>query len=172
MPQFVDGPAITPATVASAGIPAPGSKEIFIDSSAIRSAYFQQSGVPAVAASEPAAETSEPGVQEVRTISVPDEAISAEVVAAMRAGSALDSATTAQMVALGRAHQGPIRTQPMPQVSAPHYSSPTAQAISSMTLPLGSGLSVELRFIGGEPTVAQWRRLLRHLQIEAELETP
>jgi hypothetical protein len=167
MPQFIDGPPITPGTVAAAGVPAPGSKEIFIDSSAIRSAYFQQFGVPDVAPSEPA-DPEQPAVQEVRTVSVPDETIPPEVMAAMRAGVAPSKEVATQMAALARAHQGPARTQPMPQGGAPHYSTPPAQAVSSMILPLGSGLSVELRFIGGEPTPAHWRRLLRHLQIEAE----
>jgi hypothetical protein len=169
MPQFIDGPPITPGTVAATGVPAPGSKEIFIDSSAIRSAYFQQYGVPDVAPSEPA-DQEQPAVQEVRTVSVPDEAIPPEVMAAMRAGVAPSTGVATQMAALARAHQGPVRTQPIsvPQISAPHSSAPPAQATSSMILPLGSGLSVELRFIGGEPTPAHWRRLLRHLQIEAE----
>jgi hypothetical protein len=167
MPQFVDGPAITPATVASAGIPAPGSREIFVDSSAARSAYFQQFGVPDVAPSEPA-DPEQPAMQEVQTVSVPDEAIPPEVMAAMRAGVAPSTGAATQMAALARAHKGPIRIQPVPQGGIPHYSVPAAQASSSMILPLGSGLSVELRFIGGEPTPAHWRRLLRHLQIEAE----
>jgi hypothetical protein len=167
MAQFVDGPPIGPGMTPAT--PPSGPTEVFIDSSAVRAAYYQQFGATAVATSEPV-QTEEPAVQEVRTISVPDEAIPAEVLAAMRAGAAPSIAAATHMANIAKSFQGPPRIQQMPHGTAPHYSTPVAPANASMTLPLGSGVSVELRFIGGEPTPAHWRRLLRHLEIEAESE--
>lgn len=149
-PQWIDSPAVGPEALAVGNQAAPpGQKEIHFDSTAARMAY--ESGGMSMPDAYPQAEYRE----------VPPEALAdlpSEVRDAMVNGQPPPP------------HLMPKLALPPPQTPAfgrPRVQSP---ALVELVIPVGSGVTAHVEFQGGIPSGQHWRKLIRHLEIEADEE--
>jgi hypothetical protein len=139
-----------------------GGKEIHFDSSSLRSQY-DAGGAPQVDVTDPAY------VPEIVTGAQPTprqlaENIPPDVLKAMANGGR-PSDESLRALAMG----GAIIGANIPPVTIPNHF-PLPRAASStveLTIPVGNGVTARVTF-SGQPARIHWRKLIRHLEIEAE----
>jgi hypothetical protein len=163
MPQYVDGPMITPDSVAR-GVPqmsAGGGKEIHFDSSALR-AQYDGGGNPQMDVTNPAY------VPEIVTGPTPTpqqlaENIPADVLEAAANGKPVTPEMIARMRGLT-----PVKTATDVgrAFSAPLFTSQPQPTAVELTIPVGNGVTARVTFTS-QPARIHWRKLIRHLEIEA-----
>lgn len=153
MPDFVSGTPIGPEHLAAHGTlthSPGGAKELHVDSSAQRSAFESQFGP---------VQADQPGDASAEEILPPD------IMAAMAAGKPPTPTALATLAAsVARAPANSARTRglaPIPAILAD-------ESVHIM-IPLGGGITARIAF-SGEPKARHWKKLIRHLEIEADSE--
>lgn len=159
VPQWVDSPVVGPDTVAR-GVPrtsAGGGQEIHYDSSMQRAEFANGGGQPL--------DVTDPAY--VPQIVAPSagalaETLPPDVLDAMAKGNPL---TPEQIQALSR--RAPVQHAPIaiPQMAIPiqHNS-----AMLELVIPVGNGITARVSFTTAQPAQVHWRKLIRHLEIEAD----
>jgi hypothetical protein len=154
--DFVTGPGIGPEALALANTtPMGGAKEVYYDSTQLR-AMYEGGGLPGGPGQAGGMNTqmlqpppSDPSTFDLGQAAMDAGAIPPEILEAMK-----------------RAQGGQTISPPLtPALS--YQPAPAPLVGFEMILPLGDSVTVRISF-SAEPGVRQWKRLLKHLLIEAE----
>lgn len=157
MPQWIEAPTVTPDAVARgvSTMSPGGGKEIYFDSSSQR-AQYDSAGAPQVPVTDPAY------VPEIVTAAPSPEALAQTLPPDVLKAMANGGTPSAESI------RALITSQPPKIVSTaqPVYGAPSSAAVE-LTIPVGNGVTARVTFTA-QPAQIHWRKLIRHLEIEAE----
>lgn len=168
MPDFVSGPTIGPESLAAAGnvrTTAAGGKEIHIDSGILRSQYEAGGAQVTDPNFSPALIEGRPAIGDAVAADSTAELMSPEMMRAVMSGQPPDPKLMAQ-IATPAAR--PVQARPMlhgPVRLAEQR--PESYGPIELRVPVGGGIVASVTF-SGEPKAKHWKRLLAHIEIEAD----
>lgn len=159
--QWVDSPAVTPDSIARgvAQMTPGGGQEIHFDSSHQR-AQFANGGGQALDVTDPGYVPQFAAPPSAGTLA---ETLPPDVLEAMAKSQPL---TPEQIQALSR--NAPVQRALPLTVFPPNFATQTPDQVE-LTIPVGN-MTARVTF-SGQPSAKHWRRLIRHLEIEADPET-